>query len=64
MESDLLPRLVVLLLQACRRVLDEAWGDAENDSRAQRNTEEVDPSTNRRRGRDAAMRRRVGSQAW
>jgi hypothetical protein len=35
--------------QAYRRVLGEAWGaDAENDSRAQRNTEKVDPSTNRR----------------
>jgi hypothetical protein len=48
MEGILLWRLVVVL-QACWRVLGEAWGDAENDSRAQRNTEKVDPSTNRRR---------------
>jgi hypothetical protein len=34
--------------RASKCVLGEAWGDAENDSRAQRNTEKVDPSTNRR----------------
>jgi hypothetical protein len=46
-EGNLLPRLAVVV-QACWRVLGEAWGDAENDSRARRNTEKVDPSTKRR----------------
>jgi hypothetical protein len=47
--------VVVVVLAAYPRVLGEAWGaDAENDSRALRNTEKVDPSTNRRRVCNAA----------
>lgn len=53
--ADVLARLACCS-QAWRRVLGEAWGaDAENDSRAQRNTNKVDPSTNRRRVSDATM---------
>jgi hypothetical protein len=39
-------------------VVGKAWGaEAENDSRAQRNTKKVDPSTNRRGASEATMLR-------
>ena len=47
-KADVLARLACCS-QDRRRVMGYAWGaNAENDSRAQRNTEKVDPSTNRR----------------
>ena len=54
-KADVLARLACCS-QDRRRVMGEAWGaDAENDSRAQRNTKKVDPSTNRRRVSDGTM---------
>lgn len=54
-KADIRARLACCT-QAFRRAMGAAWGaEAENDSRALRNTKKVDPSTNRRRASDGAM---------